>query len=175
MDNDFYFSPQDQYLTFFVSDDAFAVCIKDMTQVIKYVKPSKLPQTSPIVAGIIPFRGDVIPVIDLRGNGNFIPNEYTIILVLNIEEKKVGIIVDSIYKIIKADEEEIKEDKMFLKNKENFKYVKGIVMLDSIPFIVLDLSDMKDIDEFSYFLDTATKIRELTYGKKWFKYFIGRR
>lgn len=175
MDNDFYFSPQDQYLTFFVGDDAFAVCIKDIVQVIKYMKPSKLPQTSPTVAGIIPFRGDVIPVIDLKWNDNFVPNEYTIIIVLNIEDRKVGIIVDSIYKIIKADEKEIKEDKIFLKNKENFKYVKGITILDGMPFVMLDLSTMKNIDEFSYLLTTATKIRELTYGKEWLKSSVGRR
>ncbi len=153
--DDFTFSTEDQYLIFFINDDAFAVNLKEIIQVIKYIKPSKLPQTSKFIAGIIPFRGEVVPVMDLRGDKKFIPNDYSIILVLTINNKLTGIIADSIYKIIKIDPNNIKEGKEFT----NTKYIKGISPVDGMGVLILDFTNVENIDTLSSLLERSNQIK----------------
>ncbi len=156
------FSPENQYLTFFIGDDAFAISIKNIVQVMKYLKPSKLPQTSEFIRGIIPFRGEIIPVVDFYGNLNFIPNEYSIIIVVKIGEKKFGMIADSIYKIIEIKEEEIERNRDFFTKDEN-KYIKGISSMDNIMLVIIDIENVNNIDDLSTLLKKTNSLKKSIY------------
>jgi purine-binding chemotaxis protein CheW len=159
MEENITFSPENQYLTFFIGDDAFAIPIRNVIQVMKYSKPSKLPQTSEFISGIIPFRGEIVPVVDFYGNLNFIPNDYSIIIIAKIGEKKFGMIADSIYKIIEIKEKEI-EKNISLSDEEGNEYIKGITSIDSIMLIVLDTEKANSIDNLSTLLKKSDFIKE---------------
>jgi purine-binding chemotaxis protein CheW len=155
MTNENVFSMNDEeYLTFLISDTAFAVNIKYIVQVIQYVKPSKIPKSIDILSGVIPFRGEVIPVINFYGKSNFVANDYTIILVLNVNNKKTGLIVDSIHEISYVPEEKI-EKKSIPKEIKDLKYINGIFKLNEIGVIIIDVSkieDLKDLLPLSKFI-----------------------
>jgi purine-binding chemotaxis protein CheW len=147
-DNDTFSTSDEEYLTFLISDTAFAINIKYIVQVIQYVKPSKIPKAIDILSGVIPFRGEVIPVINFYGKINFIPNDYTIILILNINDKKTGLIVDSIYKISYVPEDKV-EKKSIPKEIKDLKYINGIFKLDEMGVIIIDVPEIKKLEELS--------------------------
>lgn len=54
-----------QYLTFFLSDEEYAVDILRVREIIAYGTVTRVPQTPDFVRGMLNHRGTVVPVLDL--------------------------------------------------------------------------------------------------------------
>ncbi len=52
-------------LLFYVGEERYAISCRQVVEVISLVKLQKLSQTPKYVAGLLNYRGDIIPVIDL--------------------------------------------------------------------------------------------------------------
>jgi len=55
-----------QYLTFTLGHEAFALDISSVREVLEYTAITKVPRTSEYVRGIINLRGRAVPVVDVR-------------------------------------------------------------------------------------------------------------
>ena len=56
----------DQYLTFTLAEETFAIEIVKVREVIDYVHLTQVPRMPVFLRGVINLRGSVVPVIDLR-------------------------------------------------------------------------------------------------------------
>ena len=52
-------------LTFSLGEDQYAISARQVVEVISLVKPQKLSQAPKYLAGLLNYRGDIIPIIDL--------------------------------------------------------------------------------------------------------------
>ena len=56
---------QQQYLTFFLAEEEYAVSIQKVKEIIEYTSITKVPKVPRWIRGVINLRGNVVPVVDL--------------------------------------------------------------------------------------------------------------
>ncbi len=94
----------DQMITFSVGTEQYGVDIRKIREVIRIKEITPLPRAPGFVKGVINLRGDVIPVIDLReklglGTGRDVKTDR--VIVVEIGEKFVGMIVDTVSRVVR--------------------------------------------------------------------------
>jgi purine-binding chemotaxis protein CheW len=111
---------QQQYLTFFLADEEFAVNIQRVKEIIEYTTITKVPKVPQWIRGVINLRGSVVPVVDLASR--FALSERgvtktTCIVILEIEhgsERTVmGVIADAVNQVIELAPNDIEEPPAF--------------------------------------------------------------
>ena len=98
-----------QIVTFRVGEEVFGLEIGEVGEVIEYREVTPVPRAPDFVAGIISLRGTILPVIDLKvrfGMGPTEPGPETVILVVNLEGRRVGLLADQILDILKVSAEQ---------------------------------------------------------------------
>lgn len=92
-----------QFVTFQIGEEEYGIDIMLVQEIIRYQKMTKVFNSNPSIKGVINFRGNVIPIIDMRNKYNLPEIDYddhTVVIVLEINKKTMGIIVDRVSDIL---------------------------------------------------------------------------
>ena len=124
-------------------------------EVTEFVEVTKVPNTPRFVEGIINLRGEITPIINLKKR--FSKPEETAniahrVLVLNLEDKLVGFMVDDASQVITMDDSQIQETPAIIAG-EDKKYIEGIGKLEERMVIILDLVQVLNETEKKELLD----------------------
>src|SRR5258706_3466154 len=91
-----------QYLTFFLAGEEYALSILQVTDIIECGVVTRVPGTPPWIRGVHNLRGTVVPVIDLAIKFGLAPTEITrrtcvVIVELQVDDEAVimGVMADS--------------------------------------------------------------------------------
>ena len=87
--------------------------------------------TPQLYKGVINLRGDIVPIVDLRMKfavGSVTYNEFTIVIMLNVFERIVGIVVDAVSDVIKLSTEEIYLPRIW--RAFDSRYLKGLATVE---------------------------------------------
>lgn len=109
---------QNQYLTFRIGREMFAVGILHIREIIEYGSLTTVPMMPGFVRGVINLRGSVVPVIDLAarfGRGESQINRRSCIVILEVEGvtgdddslQEIGVIVDAVSEVLEIPSGEI--------------------------------------------------------------------
>src|SRR5260221_654416 len=105
---------KEQYLTFFIRSEEYAVGILRVKEIIEYETVTRVPAMPVHVRGVINLRGAVLPVIDLAakfGHGESAPARTTCIVVVETqvdgELLVVGLVADSVSEVVDLTSEQI--------------------------------------------------------------------
>lgn len=140
-----------QIVSFKNGDEEFGVDIMRVQEIIRIQTITKVPQMPKYIEGIINLRGNVIPVIDLRKKFELEVKpftEQTRIVVVNIDNRVVGFIVDSVHEVLRLTEEQIGPAPEIISGISK-KYLKAIGKLEKRLIILLDLNQILTDDEKS--------------------------
>ncbi len=140
-----------QLVVFSLGREEFAVDVAQVREIIRMEEITRMPKSPPFVEGIINLRGQIIAVIDLAKRLNMNPSERTEadrIVVVETEDLKVGMIVDSVSEVMSVTEEEI-EPPPTLASDAASPYILGVVKRDKRLIILLDLSRLLSLEEIS--------------------------
>lgn len=98
---------QDQYLTFALGEDTFAIGILRVKEIIEYGSLTAVPMMPAYVRGVINLRGRVVPAMDLArrfGRTTVAPTRRTCIVILDGDteagQQDIGLIVDAVNQVI---------------------------------------------------------------------------
>jgi purine-binding chemotaxis protein CheW len=86
-------------VTFRVADQAYALPLDAVVQVLPMVAVAPLPQAPPIVLGVINLHGQIVPVIDIRRRAGRPPREYGLkghVLVVRTPRRTLALPVDAV-------------------------------------------------------------------------------
>ena len=131
-----------QLVSFNLDKEEFGINILDVKEINRMTKITKLPNCPHYVEGIINLRSKVIPVIDLRAKLNKNKKEHdknTRIIITEINEKSVGVIVDSVKEVIRISESRTEEVSQMGYGK-NSQYIKSIGKLDDRLLILININ-----------------------------------
>src|SRR5687767_4857371 len=99
--------PGQQYLTFSVAGETFAIAISAIKEIIEYRAPTDVPMMPPFIRGVINLRGRVVPVVDLSvrfGRARMEVARRTCIVILEIQEgderQEIGAVVDAVSAVV---------------------------------------------------------------------------
>lgn len=129
-------------VTFNLGKEEYGVNIGSVQEIIRATDITPVPGAPRHVRGVINLRGKIIPVVDLRkrfGLPDAEAGDAQRIVVVELGEKRIGMLVDSVSQVIKVPSaivEDIPEEATALE--EN--YIKGIGKLESRLIIILDLN-----------------------------------
>lgn len=109
-----------QYVTFQIGDEEYGIDIMLVQEIIRYQKLTKVFNANPSIKGVMNFRGNVIPIIDMRHKFNLPEidyDEYTVVIVIEVNKKTMGMIVDRVSDIVNFQSNEIQEtDREFVED-----------------------------------------------------------
>jgi purine-binding chemotaxis protein CheW len=92
-----------QYLTFALGQEEYGVEILKVQEIKGYSTITPIPNTPAYVKGVMNLRGTIIPVVDLRAKFGMTATEYTpftVIIVLTVGTKVMGLIVDAVSDVL---------------------------------------------------------------------------
>lgn len=134
-------SDTEQFVTFSLADEEYGVDIMKVQEIIGYQGFTKIPNLPSFIKGVLNLRGTVVPVIDLRAKFSLEEKEYnkfTVIIVLTVLGRIMGMIVDSISDVVTFDDKEIEATPNF-GPKIQTKFIIGMGKKEEKFVILLDI------------------------------------
>ena len=109
-----------QYLTFLLGGEMFAVGILNVKEIIEYGNLTEIPMMPPFIRGVINLRGAVVPVVDLSARFGHAKSEVgkrTCIVIVEVSEgdlrHDIGILVDAVSEVLEIPGSEIEPPPSF--------------------------------------------------------------
>lgn len=139
-----------QLVGFKIDKELFGVNILMVQEIIRAAPITPVPNSPEFVEGVINLRGDILPVIDLRKRLNFEltgDDEDTWILILDIDGRVTGFIVDFVTNVLKIEETDIEAAPEIATSGLENQYISGVVDIDDTLMILLDFSCILQTDE----------------------------
>ncbi len=99
-----------QFLTFTLGEEEYGVEILRVQEIKGYSSVTPIPNSPAWVKGVMNLRGTVVPVFDMRQKFRMEAREYdrfTVIVVVNVGTRVVGLIVDSVSDVLDFDVDSI--------------------------------------------------------------------
>lgn len=141
-----------QLVGFTIGKELFGVDILMVQEIIRAAPITPVPNSPEFVEGVINLRGNILPVIDLRRRLNLLTGENdledTWILILDIQNKVTGFIVDSVTEVIKIQEDTIEPPPDIIKAGLESQYLRGVCDIGAQLLILLDFKRILLQDEF---------------------------
>lgn len=144
-----------QYLTFSVSNEAFAIPISAIKEIIEYRPPTDVPLMPGYVRGVINLRGRVVPVIDLAvrfGRGRAEVSKRTCIVILEIaqdgQQQDISVVVDAVSAVVDIVDADIEPPPQF-GAKLRADFISGMGKIAEKFVIILDVDRVLSVEELS--------------------------
>ena len=99
-----------QVVGFRIGNETFGVRIGSVREIVRVPDITAVPSAPETVEGVINLRGKIIPVMDLRkrfGQSDIRPDKKNRILVVELDNKLVGLIVNAASEVLKISPTEI--------------------------------------------------------------------
>jgi purine-binding chemotaxis protein CheW len=144
---------QQEFLTFVLGDENYALDIMTVKEIRGYEAVTKIANAPDYIKGVLNLRGDIVPIIDLRikfNVGDVTYNEFTIVIMLIIEDRIVGIVVDEVSDVIKVDKEQILPPPEFGVAFDS-SYLHGLTNIDEQMIILVNIQKLISSDELGLF------------------------
>lgn len=138
-----------QLVVFVLEKEDFACNISDVREVLKMVRVTPLPRSLDFVEGVINLRGEVIPVLDLRrrfGLQETLRTEKSRIIIVEVESRMVGLIVDSVSEVIRLSNNQIQEAPDHVAGNRTHLIV-GVGKIEERLLIILNLERILTTEE----------------------------
>lgn len=146
-----------QWLTFLLGTEKYGVEVLKVQELIGYTSLTYLPQMPPYIKGLFNLRGLVVPVVDLRlrlGMSEKEYSKYTVVIMLQIHGKLMGMAIDEVSEVIFLHEDQI-QDISGLSTQINMKFIQGMGRFKDELVILLDLDNIFLMTEIAQLTGTT--------------------
>lgn len=100
-----------EYLTFKLDQEEYGIDILKVQEIRGYERPTRIANAPSFLKGVVNLRGTIVPIIDMRLKFNCAKadyNSFTVVIVLNLRHRIVGIVVDSVSDVMELPRESLK-------------------------------------------------------------------
>jgi purine-binding chemotaxis protein CheW len=150
-----------EFLTFTLGDENYALDILTVKEIRGYESPTKIANAPPFIKGVINLRGDIVPIVDLRikfNVGQATYDEFTIVIVLHIHNRIVGIVVDGVSDVVSLNKDQLRPPPDFGVAFDS-RYLLGLATINEQMIILVDINELISSDEMGLF-DKASMVKE---------------
>ena len=152
-----------QFISFSVGDEEYGLELLRVKEVIRVKEITWLPKAPSFVKGIINLRGDVIPIIDLRDRFGLEAREETDatrVIVAEVEERLVGMVVDSASQVVRISIAQIDSPPPVL-DKFSHELIAGVGKVGDRLIILLQAEAILTVEEMDELSAVETSGREV--------------
>lgn len=146
-----------QLVSFNLGAEEYAVEVLKVREIIRMTAITHIPNTPPSIEGIINLRGKVIPIVSLRSRFNMMESDsdqHTRIMVMDIDGKLMGFIVDGVSEVIRISSGEIQPPPAMAAGGMDQDFICGVIQRGEQLLLMLQLDRMfsgEEQDAFSSF------------------------
>jgi purine-binding chemotaxis protein CheW len=148
-----------QYLTFVLDDEDFALEIMKVKEVLDYINITRVPRMPGYLCGVINLRGNVVPVIDLRlklGMTKVTRTVDTCIVIMEIhldgELVQMGALTDAVKGVIELESKDIVSAPK-LGTRLNTEFIRGMGKQEDQFIIILDIDRVLSAEDVAILQD----------------------
>jgi len=100
-----------EYLTFRLGAEEYGIDILKVQEIRGYEQPTRIANAPSFIKGVVNLRGVIVPIVDLRlkfniGSAEY--NDFTVVIILNLGARVVGVVVDSVSDVMELSPEQIR-------------------------------------------------------------------
>lgn len=140
-----------EFLTFTLGGEEYGVDILKVQEIRGYENVTKIANTPEHIKGVINLRGVIVPIFDLRVKFRLSKIEYdqfTVVIILSIGSRVVGIVVDGVSDVIQLSPEQVKPAPE-LGEVRDTNYILGLGSTEGRMIILVDIERLmssSDVD-----------------------------
>lgn len=138
-----------QFLAFTLGQEEYGIDILKVQEIRGYESVTRIANAPEFIKGVINLRGTIVPIIDMRLKfmlGEPIYDQFTVVIVLSIGSRIVGMVVDSVSDVTTLTGEQIRPapemGTVFSSN-----YLIGLGALDQRMLILIDIDKLMSSEE----------------------------
>ena len=131
--------------------ETYGISILKLNEIIAYQECTAIPNVPSFIKGVLNLRGIVVPVIDLRERFSMELKEYdqfTVIMILDVSGRIMGLIVDAVSDVITLNKEDIKP-RTNCSHGISTNFIQGMGVKDKKFIILLDVDNLLSDDELN--------------------------
>lgn len=129
-----------EIVEFYIGNQYFGVNVAKVREIIRYVAPTRMPESHPAVMGTIKHRDEIIPLVDLTAYLSYaasVEHENSKYIIMEFNLKTYAFRVDDVNRIIRLSWKQIAPPpKLFNTGTESV--ITGIVKMDDRNILLLD-------------------------------------
>jgi len=148
--------PSQEYLTFVLADESYGIDILKVQEIRGYDAVTKIANTPEFIKGVVNLRGLIVPIVDLRikfGLGNVVYDDFTVVIILNLNGRVVGIVVDGVSDVMNLNGSQVRDVPDIVSSIDT-KYITGLATVEDKMFILVDIEQLMNSNEMAL-LDSA--------------------
>lgn len=133
-----------EILTFTLGAEEYGIDILKVQEIRGYESTTHIANAPAFIKGVINLRGTIVPIVDLRIRfqvGEATYNEFTVVIVLNVNKRVVGIVVDGVSDVLTLARDQLKPAPQFSAT-VNTAYIQGLGTVDQRMIILLDIEGL---------------------------------
>jgi len=130
-----------EFLTFRLGAEEYGIDILKVQEIRGYDTVTQIANAPAFIKGVTNLRGTIVPILDLRikfdlGSAEY--DQFTVVIILNLSDRIVGIVVDSVSDVLSLSSDHIRAAPEF-GSAVDTRYVTGIGALDERMLILVDI------------------------------------
>lgn len=105
-----------EFLTFRIGSEEYGIDILRVQEIRSYEQPTRIANAPDFIKGVVNLRGVIVPIVDLRVKfalGDAAYDAFTVVIVLNVGGRVVGVVVDSVSDVLELRQNQIRPAPQF--------------------------------------------------------------
>ena len=138
-----------EYLTFVLGTEQYGLEILKVQEIRGYDAVTQIANTPDFIKGVVNLRGKIVPIVDLRikfNLGKVEYDEFTVVIILNLSGRIVGIVVDGVSDVMALKEEQLREVPSLVTSIDT-KYIVGLATVEQHMLILVDIEKLMSSQE----------------------------
>ncbi len=135
---------ENQYLTFMLADEQYGVDILKVQEIRGWSGVTQIPNCPSYIRGVVNLRGSIVPILDMRrrfGMEEIEFTQYTVVIVVNVQNRTVGLVVDAVSDVVNLNEGDLKPAPDFGTSIDS-SYLRALAQIGNDMVILLNVDDM---------------------------------
>jgi len=142
-------TPAAEYLAFTLGQEEYGIDIQKVSEIRSYETPTRIANAPAFVKGVVNLRGLIVPIVDMRIKFNLGTPSYdhlTVVIILNIGTRVVGMVVDRVSDVTTLLPEQIKPAPE-IGSALNTDHIVGLGTLEDRMLILVDIDKLMSSEE----------------------------
>lgn len=144
-------SAGEEFLVFTLGSEEYGIDILKVQEIRGYDQVTRIANTPAFIKGVTNLRGVIVPIVDLRikfAQNDVSYNDNTVVIVLNLQQRVVGIVVDGVSDVLSLSADQIRPAPQFAVTLAT-EYLTGLGSLEDRMLILVDIERLLSSEEMA--------------------------
>lgn len=138
-----------EYLTFTLGKEEYGIDILKVQEIRGYDAVTHIANAPEFIKGVVNLRGVIVPIVDMRIKfklGEPTYNEFTVVIIMNVLGRIIGMVVDGVSDVVALSPEQIKAAPEMGSSMDT-DYITGLGTLNDQMLILVDIERLMSSEE----------------------------